>query len=306
MKDKVVQNNSQVTFKKTEVEDHHMIFYVSNKTKFVTACNDSLKSRISKVNVVCAACGKCVLNSNHDACVSKFLIDVNARSKKPQEVPIWPRKPIRKANQSVATPPKKTVASDSTIQKTKSYYSLLYEETSKYEYDCNSLNVPKRVKLLSVRTNTAIGFDDDDVHGVLSLDSRFNANKVWWFNTVYPSIGYGVLKVYGGYGVSIFMDKAYPCLQFLPGKGRFNLVSELQSKRSFDDEDVHGVLSLDSRFNAKKVLGLVVQYGVSKYWIWRIEGLWWIRRIHFHGYDVSMSAVSGQFSFSRKNQTVRS
>nr|GEU67986.1 hypothetical protein [Tanacetum cinerariifolium] len=29
-----------------------------------------------------------------------------------------------------------------------------------------------------------------------------------------------------------------------------------------------------------QVLGLVVQYGVSKYWIWSIEGLWWIRRIH--------------------------
>nr|GFB02584.1 hypothetical protein [Tanacetum cinerariifolium] len=51
---------------------------------------------------------------------------------------------------------------------------------------------------------------DNDIFDVLSLDSR-----VWWFNTVYPSIGYGVLKVYGGYDVSIFMDTAYPCLQFL-------------------------------------------------------------------------------------------
>ncbi|GJU74903.1 hypothetical protein Tco_1266308 [Tanacetum coccineum] len=46
----------------------------------------------------------------------------------------------------------------------------------------------------------------------------------------------------------------------------------------------------------KKVLGLVVQYGISKYWIWRIECLWWIRRIHFHGYSVSMSAVSGRIA----------
>ncbi|GJS28899.1 hypothetical protein Tco_0489519 [Tanacetum coccineum] len=83
MKDKVMQNNSHVKFKKTEVEDHHRISSISNKTKFVTACNDSLKSRTSNVNVVCVTCGKCVFNSNHDACVSKFMSDVNAISKKP-------------------------------------------------------------------------------------------------------------------------------------------------------------------------------------------------------------------------------
>nr|GEX99939.1 hypothetical protein [Tanacetum cinerariifolium] len=41
-----------------------------------------------------------------------------------------------------------------------------------------------------------------------------------------------------------------------------------------------------------QVLGLVVQYNVSKYWIWRIEGLWWIRNIHFHGYGISMVGIS--------------
>ncbi|GJW53249.1 putative ribonuclease H-like domain-containing protein, partial [Tanacetum coccineum] len=101
VKDKVVQNNSQMKIKQKEVEDHHRISSISNKTKSITACNDSLKSRTSNVNVVCATCGKCVFNSIHDACVSKFLNDVNARSKKPQVVPVRPRKPIRKANQSV-------------------------------------------------------------------------------------------------------------------------------------------------------------------------------------------------------------
>ncbi|GJU10929.1 hypothetical protein Tco_1133325 [Tanacetum coccineum] len=133
MKDTVVQNNSQVKFKKTEVEDHHRISSIFNKTKSVTACDDSLKSKTLNVNVVCATCGKCVFNSNHDACVSKFLNDVNARSKKPKVVPIRPRKPIRKVNQSVATPPKKTVALDPTIQKSKSYYWMLYEKTNRKE-----------------------------------------------------------------------------------------------------------------------------------------------------------------------------
>ncbi|GJY66878.1 hypothetical protein Tco_0469116 [Tanacetum coccineum] len=131
MKDKVVPNNSQVKFKKTKVEDHHRISSISNKTKSVTACNDSLKSRTTNVNVVCATCGKCVFNSNRDACVSKFIHDVNARTKKPKVVPISTRKPKSQANKSVATPPKKIVALESTIQISKSYYRMLYEKTSK-------------------------------------------------------------------------------------------------------------------------------------------------------------------------------
>ncbi|GKC09746.1 hypothetical protein Tco_1001356 [Tanacetum coccineum] len=109
MKDKVMPNNSQVKDKKTDAEDHPRISSIFNKTKSVTMCNDSLKSRTSNVNVVCATCGKCVFNLNHDACVSKFLNDVNARTKKPKVVPISTRKPKSQANKSVATPPKKTI-----------------------------------------------------------------------------------------------------------------------------------------------------------------------------------------------------
>ncbi|GJS28481.1 hypothetical protein Tco_0489101 [Tanacetum coccineum] len=56
--------------------------------------------------------------------------NVNARTKKPKVVPISASKPKRKANKSVATPHKKTVASDTTIQKSKSYYKELYENTN--------------------------------------------------------------------------------------------------------------------------------------------------------------------------------
>ncbi|GJT05492.1 hypothetical protein Tco_0839954 [Tanacetum coccineum] len=130
VKDKVVPNNSQVKFQKKEVEDNHRISSISKKTKSVTASNDSSNSRTSNANAVCAECGKCVFNSNHDACVSRYLKDVNARTKKPREVPISASKPKRKANKSVATPHKKTVASDTTIQKSKSYYKKLYENTN--------------------------------------------------------------------------------------------------------------------------------------------------------------------------------
>ncbi|GKA53190.1 retrovirus-related pol polyprotein from transposon TNT 1-94 [Tanacetum coccineum] len=100
IKDKIVPNNSQVKFKKTEVEDHHNISSISNKTKSVTTCNDSLKSRTSNLNAVCATCGKCVFNSNHDAFVSKLLNDVNAITKKPKVVSIrcCMRKLVRHGN----------------------------------------------------------------------------------------------------------------------------------------------------------------------------------------------------------------
>nr|GEV87664.1 hypothetical protein [Tanacetum cinerariifolium] len=75
---------------------------------------------------------KCVFNSDHYACVSKVLNDMNAITKKTIVVPISTRKPKSQANKSVATPPKKTVASESTIQKSKSYYRMLYEKTCPY------------------------------------------------------------------------------------------------------------------------------------------------------------------------------
>ncbi|GKF64866.1 hypothetical protein Tco_0188314 [Tanacetum coccineum] len=84
-------------FQKKEVEEHHRISSISKKTKSVA--------------------------TYHDACVSRYLKHVNARTKKPNVVPISVSKPKRKANKSVATPHKKTVASDTTIQKSKSYFN---------------------------------------------------------------------------------------------------------------------------------------------------------------------------------------
>nr|GEW73088.1 hypothetical protein [Tanacetum cinerariifolium] len=125
MKDMVVPNNSQVKLKKTQVEDHHRIPSISNRIKSVTACNDSLNSRTSNVNVVCATCEKYLVDSDHFACVTKMLNDMNARTKKPKVVSISTRKPKGHVNKSVATPHKKKVASKSTTQKPKSYYRMI-------------------------------------------------------------------------------------------------------------------------------------------------------------------------------------
>nr|GEV46276.1 integrase, catalytic region, zinc finger, CCHC-type, peptidase aspartic, catalytic [Tanacetum cinerariifolium] len=117
-------NNSQMKLKNTKVEDHPRIPSISNKKKSVTTCNDSLNSRTSNVNDVCATCGKCLVDSNHFACRTKMLNDVNARTKKPNVVPISTRKPKGHANKSIATSPKKKVASKTTTRKPKSYYRI--------------------------------------------------------------------------------------------------------------------------------------------------------------------------------------
>nr|GEW84398.1 hypothetical protein [Tanacetum cinerariifolium] len=126
MKDKLMPNNSQLKLKKTQVENHPRVPSNSNIIKSVTACNASLNSRTSNVNAVYATCGKCLVDSDHFACVTKMWNDVNARTKKPNVVPISTRKPKGHANKSVATPHKKKLASKSTTQKPKGYYRMLY------------------------------------------------------------------------------------------------------------------------------------------------------------------------------------
>nr|GEW59340.1 retrovirus-related Pol polyprotein from transposon TNT 1-94 [Tanacetum cinerariifolium] len=82
-RDKVLPNNSQVKVKKTQLEVRPRILSVSNKMMFVTVCKDSLNSRTLNANAVCATCNKCLVDSNHFACVTKILNEVNARTKKP-------------------------------------------------------------------------------------------------------------------------------------------------------------------------------------------------------------------------------
>nr|GEX69320.1 hypothetical protein [Tanacetum cinerariifolium] len=129
LEDRVMFNNSQG--KKQEVEDHCRNVIFSNNKTFVTVCNDSLNAKTSDVNFVCVACGKCVLNVNHEKCVLHYLNGVNSRIKMPMAVPISTREPKRIINQSVAKPLKRTIASESTNQKHRHTSRKLYEHVSK-------------------------------------------------------------------------------------------------------------------------------------------------------------------------------
>ncbi|GKB02486.1 hypothetical protein Tco_0830575 [Tanacetum coccineum] len=90
------------------------------------------------------------------ACVSRYLKHVNARTKKPNVVPISASKPKRKANKSVATPHKKTVASDTTIQKSKSYYKKLSSlGLHQMMSDHNSSDLAPQRQMVSAENNTS-------------------------------------------------------------------------------------------------------------------------------------------------------
>ncbi|GJZ94239.1 hypothetical protein Tco_0666442 [Tanacetum coccineum] len=114
LKDRVMHNNSER--KKQQVEYHHRNFKFSNNKTTVTACNDNLNAKTSNVKFVCVTCGKCVLNDNHDMCVLQYINGVNSLTKMHMVVPISTREPKRTVNQSVATPLRRIVASESTYR----------------------------------------------------------------------------------------------------------------------------------------------------------------------------------------------
>nr|GEW22011.1 hypothetical protein [Tanacetum cinerariifolium] len=74
---------------------------------------------------------KSVLNDNHDKYVLHYLNGVNSRTKIPMAVPISTREPKRIVNQFVATPLRRTVASESTNQKPRHTTRKLYKHVSK-------------------------------------------------------------------------------------------------------------------------------------------------------------------------------
>ncbi|GJX29785.1 retrovirus-related pol polyprotein from transposon TNT 1-94 [Tanacetum coccineum] len=129
LEDRVMSNNSQG--KTQEVEDHLRNFKFSKNKMFVTVCNDSLNAKTSNVNFVCVTCGKCVLDDNHDLCVLHYINGVNSRTRQPMAVPISTRESKQNVNQSVATDSKKTVATDSTVKKSRNITRNLYEQVSK-------------------------------------------------------------------------------------------------------------------------------------------------------------------------------
>ncbi|GJZ40744.1 hypothetical protein Tco_0587630 [Tanacetum coccineum] len=121
-----------------------------------------------------------VMPNNNQVKIKKkeFINDVNARTKKPKVVPISTRKPTRQSNQSVATPHKKIVASKSTIQKSKSYFRMLYENTNIMdEVDIEDLTIEQHLRLTQ-ESQTPKKIEDMTIAEYLEYEKKVNENHI--------------------------------------------------------------------------------------------------------------------------------
>nr|GEX58981.1 hypothetical protein [Tanacetum cinerariifolium] len=175
LEDKAMPNNSQGKTK--EVEDHHRKFKFSNNKTSVTTCNDSLNAKNLNVNFVCVTCGKFMLNDNHEMCVLHYIIGVNSMTKQSIVVPISIKESKQIVNQFIATPIKRTVASESANQKPKSKIRKQYEQITKTSkwwcskitppgYTCKPKTSTKDVKSNLIEINLSI------------VDSRFSKHMM--------------------------------------------------------------------------------------------------------------------------------
>nr|GEZ14781.1 copia protein [Tanacetum cinerariifolium] len=133
-----------------------------------------LKAKTSNVNFVCATCGRCVLNDNHDKCVLQNFNGVNSRTKMPMAVPVSTSKPKHIVNQSVAKPLRRTVALESTNQKPRHTTRKLYEHLVEIilfivEFGC-SKHMTGNLKLLTDFMEKFLGtvkFGNDQIAPIL-------------------------------------------------------------------------------------------------------------------------------------------
>nr|GEW07830.1 retrovirus-related Pol polyprotein from transposon TNT 1-94 [Tanacetum cinerariifolium] len=140
-RDKVLPNNSQVKVKKTQVEVHPRIPSVSNKMKYVTVCKDNLNSRTLNANALCAICNKCLIDSNHFACVTKMLNNVHARTKKPTVTESDSLKFVHELKQEMHTDLKYVESLEKEIDKLESEKAEFLDMYDEILQDCVSKDV---------------------------------------------------------------------------------------------------------------------------------------------------------------------
>ncbi|GJR50188.1 retrovirus-related pol polyprotein from transposon TNT 1-94 [Tanacetum coccineum] len=147
----------------------------------ITACNDSLNAKTSNVNFVRVTCGKCMLNDNHDLCVLHYINGVNSRTGQPMAMPISTREPKHNVNQSAATSSKKTIATDSTVKKSRNISRKLYEQLVEIilfiiDFGC-SKHMTRNLKLLTNLVEKFLGtvkFGNDQIAPILGYGDLGN------------------------------------------------------------------------------------------------------------------------------------
>ncbi|GJX82934.1 hypothetical protein Tco_0332415 [Tanacetum coccineum] len=72
--------------------------YVTTKTVPIAEHSRNSRNFSDSKYFVCSTCQKCVFNTNHDSCVTKFLNEVNSRAKVPSHKTTNRNKPVKQVN----------------------------------------------------------------------------------------------------------------------------------------------------------------------------------------------------------------
>ncbi|GJY72674.1 hypothetical protein Tco_0476377 [Tanacetum coccineum] len=99
--------------------------YVTTKTVPIAEHSRNSRNFFDSKHFVCSTCQKCVFNANHDACVTKFLNEVNSRTKFPSHKTTNRNKPVEKT--SVAKKPKRQIPTGQRVSIKKTF--VVHEKT---------------------------------------------------------------------------------------------------------------------------------------------------------------------------------
>ncbi|GKA17517.1 retrovirus-related pol polyprotein from transposon TNT 1-94 [Tanacetum coccineum] len=186
VKDKVVTNNSQVKFKKKEVEDHHRISSISKKTKSVTACNDNSNSRTSIVQlilfIVDSGCTKHMTGNLKLLCnfVEKFLAS-------PTQAWLWHRRLCHLNFDYITLLSKKDI--ETGLPKLKYVKDQLcssceMSKAKRSSFLVKSVQVPRKAELASHRIVWSNAGLQDKWEEYILGDSDFNSSNTAELNDV--------------------------------------------------------------------------------------------------------------------------
>ncbi|GJT41906.1 retrovirus-related pol polyprotein from transposon TNT 1-94 [Tanacetum coccineum] len=101
-----MSKSSCIKNKEVEVEEHHRNLLLSKNKKHMSfECNNiKLAIRNAKTEVVCAMCKQCLITTNNDVCVLKYVNDMNSHGKKQKPEVKKPKKVGSKERLASPTP----------------------------------------------------------------------------------------------------------------------------------------------------------------------------------------------------------
>ncbi|GJW19276.1 retrovirus-related pol polyprotein from transposon TNT 1-94 [Tanacetum coccineum] len=257
---------SRPQLKSNQLEDRVMLNNSQGRKQEVT----------SNVNFVCVTCGKYVLNDNHDMCVLHYINGMNSRTKIPMAVSISTRGHKRTVNQFVATPLKRTVASDSTNQKPRHTTRKLYEhvnlEVHCLEVQCYIRDLKGNDLLTGSRGTDlySITLQDTSTPNPICLMAKASSSQAWLWHRRLSHLNFDTINLLSKYDIVTGLPKLkfvkdHLCSSCELGKAKrksFHTKTTPSSKRRLQllYMDLCGPIRVESINGNKYVLVIVDDY----------------------------------------------